>query len=83
MSGNGRQIEGWALDRLVYTKGKCNVVWGFFESRGAAEDEAARFGISVVPATLILPAGVADAPPPNPPKRKRAARHRAQGEKIT
>lgn len=54
---NADQIEGWALDRTVYTKGKATLAWGFFESRGSAEQEASRLGVGVVPATLILPAG--------------------------
>lgn len=52
---NGKQIEGWALDRMVYTVGKTTLVWGFFESRGSAEQEAIRLGCGIVPATLILP----------------------------
>lgn len=54
---NARQIEGWALDRMALTKTGV-LAWGFFESRGAAQQEADRLGTGVVPATLILPADV-------------------------
>ncbi len=52
---NARQIEGWAIEEMVQTKTGV-LTWGFFESRGAAEQEASRFGMRAVPATLILPA---------------------------
>lgn len=61
MSNNGRQIEGWAIDRELPTK-LGNQTWGFFTDRAVAETEALRFHTilqpcRVVPATLILPTG--------------------------
>ncbi len=51
---NARQIEGWAIEEEVRTKTGA-LAWGFFESQGLAEQEASRFGLRAVPATLILP----------------------------
>lgn len=79
-SENARQIEGWALDRVVWTKKRANLVWGFFESRRAAEEEAVRLTtkaqtVRVVPATLILPPVRRSQHPQSPPEPKAEARH--------
>jgi len=62
---NSRQIEGWAISRMLPTF-HGNKTWGFFEDRVMAEEEAARFNTllepcRVVAATLILPAEAARA----------------------
>lgn len=56
---NGKQIEGWAINRELPTL-IGNEAWGFFTDRAVAEQEAARFNTflhpaRVVPATLVLP----------------------------
>lgn len=45
-------MNGWMLDRPVPTKTGI-LVWAFFESRGAAEQEAARMNVRAVPASLV------------------------------
>ena len=51
---NARQLDGWVIEAEVRTKTGI-LTWGFFESRGAAEQEASRFDLRALPATLILP----------------------------